>query len=177
MTALVFVYFLLLWSLLIVSTQTLFLQVPHPLRYMPVSFVFTYARQTGKNMKSMKTTSCYYGNTEGSTRDSTHFYNRWVTEQAITLRFQRCLKFYRTFQAKDSIRNTSAITAVIKSSIKHDAVLPQIVTFAVMEKKTGHTEGIKMTKVAPDAFIAAATVGEKAHLGTKRQGSVKKSGL
>ena len=34
-----------------------------------------------------------------------------------------------------------------------------------------------MTKVAPDAYIAAAMVGEKAHLGTKRQGSVKKSGL
>jgi len=120
-------------------------------------FVFAYARQTEKNTKSMKNTSSYYGNTEGSTCDSMHLYNRWVTEWAIMLHFQWYLTFYRTFQAKDSVRNTSAITAVTKSSMKYDAVLLQIVTFAVMEKK----QYSRKEKVAPNAYIAAATIGEK----------------
>ena len=48
-------------------------------------------------------------------------YDGWVTVKrrtAGTLCFQWCLPFYRTFQAKDSKRNTSVITAFIKSSMK-----------------------------------------------------------
>ena len=42
-----------------------------------------------------------------------------TSESAITLRFQSCLKFYRMFWTKrDSELNTSAITAVTKSSTK-----------------------------------------------------------
>ena len=40
------------------------------------------------------------------------------SERAITLRFQCCLTFYRTFKQKDSMLNTSAITAITKSSMK-----------------------------------------------------------
>ena len=43
---------------------------------------------------------------------------QWKGEQAITLCFQWCLTFYRTFEAKGSMRNTPAITAVSKFSMK-----------------------------------------------------------
>jgi len=39
-------------------------------------------------------------------------------ERAITLRFQCYLRFSKSFKQKDSVLNTSAITAVTKSSMK-----------------------------------------------------------
>jgi len=42
----------------------------------------------------------------------------WKVEWVITLCFQWFLTFYRAFKLKDSMRNTSAITAVIKFFMK-----------------------------------------------------------
>ena len=50
-------------------------------------------------------------------------------------------------QAKDSVRNTSEITSVTKFPLSHDTALPQIVTFAAMEKERGQKEGIRKIKV------------------------------
>ena len=48
------------------------------------------------------------------------------------------------------MEKTSAITTVSKCSVKPRCVaLPQIVTFAVMEKERGQKEGIRKTKVTP----------------------------
>ena len=80
------------------------------------------AFQTEKSMKSKKnTSSCHYGNTDNllvTVRTPMITEPQWKGEQAIMLCFQWCLTFYKMFQAKDSVRNTSAITAVTNSSMK-----------------------------------------------------------
>ena len=58
---------------------------------------------------------------------------QWIDERAITLRFQ-CGHFTECFKQKDSVINTSAITAVTKSPWSHEAALPQIVSYRVVEK-------------------------------------------
>ena len=52
--------------------------------------------------------------------------------------FSVVLHFTECFKQKDSVMNTSAITAVTKSSMKpwsHEAALLQIVTYAVVKKE------------------------------------------
>ena len=107
--------------------------------------------QTEKSMKS--TFSCHYGNTEDSlmlacapTADGSQWKGKWVI---IMLRFWWCLTIYRTFQAKDSMRNTFAIIAVTtcKSSMKpwYSTTTNSI----LLKKERGHKEGIRKTKIAP----------------------------
>jgi len=67
-------------------------------------------------MKSIS--SCHYGDTGNSLVIArTHMIDKsqWKGEWAIMFSFQSCLTIYRTFQAKDSMINTSAITAVTNS--------------------------------------------------------------
>jgi len=45
----------------------------------------------------------------------------------------------------DSVRKTSAIPAVIKSSRSHDMELPQIVTYMVLEKGIGKQSRTKVS--------------------------------
>ena len=75
------------------------------------------ALQTQKSMKIYF--FCHFRNIEDSlmkasapTIDESRCKGKW----AIVLYFQWCLTFCRTFQAKDSVRNAFAITAVTKSS-------------------------------------------------------------
>ena len=79
--------------------------------HMPVSFFFAYAHP-----KSIS--YCHYENKGNSLMTAcapTINESQWKDERAITFCFQFCQHFRECFKQKDSVKQTSAITAVSKS--------------------------------------------------------------
>ena len=87
--------------------------------------------------------------------------------------YEVCLAYYRAFQAKDTMRNVSAITAVTK--VFHEAMMKRYHKSSPTQQNGIENKGTLWQN--HDASIGAAAVGEKACLRTKQQGSLKKSGL
>jgi len=141
--------------------------------HMPVSFLFTYACPTAQHYRqrrvwkvSLLAIIWKYGI---STLDSGRPQDWLVTVKmwnAITLFFSVVLlHFTERFKQKDS---TSAISAVTKSSMK-----PQSCATA---NRHLHSNGKqRRTKVSFGRAIMQALELEKAHLGTERRWTVKKS--
>ena len=108
-------------------------------------------------------------------------YNWWV---AVKSRMGHCALFSVVSNILTEYFNQRIAWETLLQSLQlrsfpwsHDVALPQIVTFTVMEKGRKHKEEIRKTKVTtPWCIHCSCFSWWKAHLGTKRRGSMKKSG-